>query len=503
MRTGTVVHDESAKLRELAREVLSDLVHSLGVYRLPELDVAVRGSPYGARQGWDAWTQLNPAVLDQLPQNDHAPALLALLTMHGNGFVREAAVRRLADRAPEFAFPYVLLRANDWVAKIRDLSTTAVLDFLRSGREQTVARSLPFILKFDAYGRGEHGPLLDALRNYLRAESASDALFVMLTDPDVEMRRSVVRFLNETREPVRRSFVEHASTDRDAIVRRWAARQLEAIEPLDPTLAASLRSRMVNDSSSAIRREAIYSLVRIDPSGATTELTKKLLDPAAAVRYTARYYLREAGAPQDFADYYRQCLHGRSRQLVAAITGLAETGSADDAKVMEQFLTHPSSKVVRAALSAQARLDAQHTRRQRLAALVDHRCGVVRHASRLLGRRLAAADADVLRGLAEGVATPDAANALAQAASRLPVWINLITLLSLCAFSDERVTEAALAQLAIWEPRDRPGYAVSAPDIAMRRELVTAIRETRNSLPLPIAVRLDRLLEPYLMDRRT
>src|SRR5688500_2562969 len=54
----------------------------------------------------------------------------------------------------------------------------------------------------------------------------------------------------------------------------------------------------------------------------------------------------------------------------------------------------------------------------------------------------------------KAVATPGAAKALAQAAWRLPVWIDLITLLSLCACSDERVTEAALAQLAIWEPRD-------------------------------------------------
>ena len=105
--------------------------------------------------------------------------------------------------------------------------------------------------------------------------------------------------------------------------------------------------------------------------GGGSELTGALLDPAASVRHAARFYLREGEIPAaiDFASHYRERLSGGTSRLTAAIAGLAETGTRDDARLVDAMLEHSSARVVRGALTAQARLDPDGTRERRLVAL--------------------------------------------------------------------------------------------------------------------------------------
>jgi hypothetical protein len=257
---------------------------------------------------------------------------------------------------------------------------------------------------------------------------------------------------------------------------------------------------MYQDSAAAIRLEAIYAFVRAGADDAGRKLTAALLDPAASVRLAARYYLREAkiAAASDFVGHYRRNLSGGTGRLVAAIAGLAETGTGEDAPLLDPWLEHPSARVVRATLIAHTRLDPEGTRRHRLAALVDHRAGVGRQALRLLDRRLRAADAAVLQALAASVTTADAADTLARAAAKLPVWIDLLALLWLAALPDTRLRESANRELEAWMPKGRPSYALPAPDLPTRREIAARLASARSFLPPPVALGLDRLLNPWI-----
>lgn len=498
LSTSSADREATDKLQLLAIHLLDELLRSVRPSQLPELDASVREWGYWGWSSWEAWKQLQPTLPDELPTGAHGPALLALLTMHANGFVREAAVRRLSTDTPDFAFPYVLLRANDWVGPIRELSKRFVREFLQPGHEPIVSHALPLILKMNEYQRGEHSEMLHSLRNYLETESGAAALGALLSDGDFESKRAVVRFFMRSPEHLRHRFVEHAIQDRDPVVRLWAARQLETIEAGDPRLASSLRARMLGDSVSGIRLEAIYSLVRADPPKAAPELTQKLLDRSAAVRYAARYYLRQSSEAVDFRDFYQRNLVGKSKHLATVIAGIAETGTRDDVRVLQPLLAHRSAKVVRATLRARAKLDMQGTRSDRFAALVDPRSGVVQEALRLLGRRLASTDATTLKDLARQAKTPEAAGAVASLAARLPVWIDLMTLLSLTDPSNSQVADAAVAQLAAWEPRDRPSYGVRPPTPAVRNEIRAALESARSRLPLPVALELERSLKPFL-----
>jgi hypothetical protein len=96
------------------------------------------------------------------------------------------------------------------------------------------------------------------------------------------------------------------------------------------------------------------------------------------------------------------------------------------------------------------------------------------------------------------VTTPEAADALARAAAKLPVWTDLLLLLWLAVLGDPQASGSAIRELAAWAPMDRPAYAVPAPSPSAAAEIVARLAGVRKVLPLPAAVRLERILKPYL-----
>ncbi len=108
----------------------------------------------------------------------------------------------------------------------------------------------------------------------------------------------------------------------------------------------------------SIRREALYGFVEELPEAATERLHAALLDPHASMREMARFYLRKLGE-QDFAGFYRVRLEqGAHAQLATVISGLGETGVAEDANQVVKFLGYPMVRVRRAAVRSLGRLDA-------------------------------------------------------------------------------------------------------------------------------------------------
>ena len=396
--------------------------------------------------------------------------------MHRNGHVREGAVRRRAAEARDCGFPFIRLRANDWVAQVRAAASELIAPMLVPGRAQTVAKALPLIERFELFGRTRHDELREALRAGLESPEGLSMLLEAWARHEPESRRMVIRFLSGSAPATRALYVDRASRDADPMLRLWAARQLESLESSDPAAADELLARMHADSSSAVRLQAIYGLVRRGAERAVPQLTDRLFDSAASVRYAARFYLAEAGVTSSFAEVYRGQLTGRPSRIVAAIAGLAETGTAEDAQVLTPLLDHPVAKVVVAALAAQQRLDADATRARRLEALIDPRATVAKRALQLLERRLPVTDTGVLCDLGRRVSTKDGARSLTLASARLPLWLDLVLLLELAALPNELIAGSAASALAQWYPRGRPDYETPGPNSSARNAFTPSSR---------------------------
>lgn len=351
-----------------------------------------------------AWQHCTPAALPR--EASLRVPLLALLTSHRSGYAREHAVGDLAVEAPAFGFPFVLLRANDWVHAVRRIAAFGVSATIHASGATIVVDALPLVLKFDAFGRASHEELRTALRACLETPDGVRALDDLWSRNQPGARRTIVAFLRQSRQELRLSFVERASSDRDPVVRLWAAREIEALEAIDAAGADVLLGRMASDSSSAIRREALYGFVRRGAERAIPILTALVFDRARSVRHAARYYLRELGLTPDFAAQYRARLTGRVKDVVTAIAGLAETGSVADVPLLRQLLVHRSPKVAVALLLAIHRLDLNGSRLLLLEAMLDERMPVRRWAITMLPRRIAPADAQHIIKLVADAKTP-------------------------------------------------------------------------------------------------
>jgi HEAT repeat protein len=228
-----------------------------------------------------------------------------------DGFLRQAAVERLAVSTDPEAVPLLLLRCVDWVRPVRELARSIVMSKL----DDTVLRAvLPLIgvlrrRQFDAW-------MTSLLREVL-PRLLDDALAL----EDRETRRWVhteaIGLLPRER------LLAIATRDADFVVRAICGNALldrgECVEELLAAGAPKVRMR---------------ALTLLGPEAAVAHLA----DRTSAVRSMAQALVLKAGG--DPAAHYRAM-----PVSAGALAGLGETGTAADAPVLERHLADERPRI--------------------------------------------------------------------------------------------------------------------------------------------------------------
>jgi hypothetical protein len=149
------------------------------------------------------WHLIRPEDVDLLADRPGCRSLAAeLLSMHPNGYVREAAVGQLARFDSSRALPLLLVRTADWVGPVREQAQAAInarLGLL-SLPERTEAGwtealyALPLLEQMAAEGARSSAFAVDVLSRVRRASSTSH-LLVGLRHDDRRLRRASARVL--------------------------------------------------------------------------------------------------------------------------------------------------------------------------------------------------------------------------------------------------------------------------------------------------------------------
>jgi HEAT repeat protein len=136
------------------------------------------------------------------------------------------------------------------------------------------------------------------------------------------------------------------------------------------------------DPFAPVRREALAGCLARFPTSAESRLKEALLDPSAAVRDFARFYLRERGW-RDFASHYRESLE-KNGPSATAVAGLGETGSINDLPILFQLTFARSARLRQLAVRGIARISGLEGTKPLLAALQDESIRVSREAKKSL-----------------------------------------------------------------------------------------------------------------------
>lgn len=380
-------------------------------------------------------------------------AYLALASFHPDGYVREAAVRRLDRHDSGREIPYLLLRLSDWVEPVRRLAAESLSRRLTPHHTRAWVDALPVLVGISSRQRPDVRLIRAQVLKLLSLSGQPDVLDDALAAPDVRVRRAAHRFAREAGGPLALRAARHASGDVDVRIRLDTARALHRGDLDAPDLARE----MATDPAMGVRREALLALLVHAWPGADDALEVGLLDLHASVRETARYFATQrASGDRAYAPLYRSALEqaDRATEVRAALGGLAETGTPGDAALARPFLTDPRATVRAAAVRAVGALAPAASPEALPAALYDSSGRVVRAAAQILASG-GSARADVAAALADAFGESDSEpsrRALLLEIARLPPWAALPHLLRATAKPDTR--GLAIERLGRWvDPR--------------------------------------------------
>lgn len=474
-----------------ASDTLGSLLHGLDASEVLALDRALRHE-LGA--GDLATFQALRGLADTVGHEDARAALLCVASCHGNGHVREAAVRALRGERARIALPFLLARLDDWVPEIQRVAVASVHDHLRPEHATALVAALPLLTRLAQRRRAQHSQLERWIRAFLQRPEVRPALVDGLSFPSAAVRREAAALLLAT--PAESApLVPQLLDEGDAVVRTLVLRVAGSAE--GAPLVAQVLPRALGDSAARVRGLALDLAARTDGLAALPALEAALLDPTASVREIAQHHLARL-APRELGAFYRAALDDAAprspRRLRTCLAALAALRDGADEPRFTAFLEHDAASVVAAALSALAKV-APASARARAVTLLAAPDGVVsRAASQVLRGVVGASDADALLHAAETARTPGGQRRAVELLRNLPRWQRIPPLLRAATLPAPGARAAALRELThLLDNDDRRPYAPSERErLSCNESLEAALPHLHGDLPR----RLARLLDP-------
>jgi len=406
-------------------------------------------------------------------------AVLGLASFHPDGHFREKAVKMLARIRTGAELPYLVIRLNDWVPVIWNRSHAAIRDRLRQENARAIVGALPLIFRLRGRSRRNHHDLVLSAIAILSGPRARPELEIGLRSKDPQIRRCCYQAIVEAKAFDRPALLEHLLRDPLPAIRSFGLRLISpdlTLEEIRP-----YRSALLSDRSAAVRLSALRMLHRFDQAESIAELERAVSDEDPAVREAARYLVKDRDGARDLAAHYRELLQGRPAVCPGSISGLGETGRADDAKYVRPFLEAEDPRLVRSAMRAVAKLDFDGSKDTLIAFLADARPGIVKEARRLLRGRIDTADAESIHRDHFLNKSDAMRRQTAFLLCSLGKWDALRYIVEICADRSEPVEEIGRSALSLWLQRFNRSFA--APSWAQIEAIRGALREFGHALP--------------------
>jgi HEAT repeat protein len=164
--------------------------------------------------------------------------------MHATGYVREAAVEVLSVSDDPLAVAFLLIRANDWVAPVRDAAARGIARHLSAGGAASFITYIDLLDGLTRAGRNELQPLAERIRAALASPASASALKAGCASGSRSVRRRCFEIAFSTRKLDPTRLVSAGLDDPDPLIRILSAKRAKAldwtdVEPLIDDMLAS------------------------------------------------------------------------------------------------------------------------------------------------------------------------------------------------------------------------------------------------------------------------
>jgi hypothetical protein len=350
-----ILHSNT-KVKDLAVNQIHKLISSVSDLDLNWLDESIRGGHYFDYDSniQRAWYQLTPEQISTLDfSKPHLISVLKVLSCHSSGFVREASIKKLINLDKCEAIKLLIIRANDWVKPLRELSTTSLKRLFKEVEVENLVNYVPNIEQLRNRQRNDNGKLIKDFENYFTNEESGSLLLNALNTTDYRAARASLKIVIRLVED-KKAIIDSCINNTDTIIRSRALSI--AIESINQKELIVYLKTFSKDKSNSIRKQAVYRLIDLDFELARPVLIDFLTGNNKSIREFARFYLSRNDT-FDFGMYYREHIQIKNNpRLANAISGLAETGDLKDWKFILEFENHKLPKVQSSVVLASAKL---------------------------------------------------------------------------------------------------------------------------------------------------
>lgn len=480
-----------ANVRAAAQTAVSSLLSQVSPYDLLHVIDLTWGEWH---YYWGQWRQLSPKDVRGLAineQNELQPAVLGLISFHGNGFVRHEAVRLLATIEDGTELPFLLIRQNDWVVPIAVDAKAAVEHRVSDAYLPHLVKSLRLILHLKKFSRQDHSTIVGKTVALLLKDENDEILRAAVDSPVREVRREIILLGLESNGDNRGCLLRYGLNSNDPLVRLACCRALPSI--FDADALFSELGRLIHDPFMPIRRQVLRIQADHFPAQAIDIWRKALIDPHRSIRELARFSLKRLG-DEDQASFYRQAILEQPESL-PAVEGLAETANASDASFFRGVLKHslPSRRCV--AIRGLFHATGETAIDEIVPFLRDESRSVVREAGKTLLPHLYSVGGDRLLSVALEATTPFARRSAVDLMVAMGKWASIPWLIKVASEADGETALHAEQLIEDWFSPPKSNRVFTRPGDTQRKSILEALESSSGRLSERVALILRRELK--------
>ncbi|HEY3853560.1 MAG TPA: hypothetical protein VGO67_04110 [Verrucomicrobiae bacterium] len=480
-------------VRNAAARTIGHLIDNLKLSDFAQLDEASRKYWPCESSEPSQWRHIKPHEVKQLWRLPNPTSVIGITSFHGSGYIREAAVKELANNFDGSEMPFLLIRLNDWVSEVREMAETAILQRIRSEYARHFLRNLHLVFRLRSCGRSHDAKIVSGVIALLQEPGLAPILREGTLSTDGWLRRESFKIALAVKSEHRIALLKEVLSDADPTMRLWAARHV--LPQLNDVDLLPVVTGLTQDRSMPIRCEALSVFVQRFPSESPGKLNIALLDASSSVRATARFWIKTQNPQFNFAEVYRKSLTDcTSKQVRAAILGLGETGTVTDAEAVLPFIEGPAVGIQKAAIHALAALDGDRNVPHFLTALTNEHPGISNEASRALDKRTFSI-LDQLYSIFRSQKTLHVRTNVFKLMMNLNFWERGVFLFEALRDRDEKIIELGSRALRLWLLKSR--NIATPPSKSVLKHLNNALKASAGMLESPDVREFEFLLRSF------
>lgn len=272
-------------------------------------------------------------------------AVLKLGTFHSDGYCRQRCMEELA--AYSGTLPFLVLRMNDWVEKIRDRAYVLALRQLERCGIYELLYSIPMLDKLRGSGRrdGEYLQKFEELFAQGIIKKMPELELCEVHTYEAAIKNAVYRFINKNRMLSNEAMETLLDCEKESYGKRLIT--LGIFKHYDCSFAQI--QKYLENKSAVVRYESLvywyYTRVKEPWEG----LERLLMDKTKRIRLETAYILKKHDVLEPI-EYYRGKL--KENVAAAALYGIGEQGKQENISLLEPYLECSDERLAKAALSS-------------------------------------------------------------------------------------------------------------------------------------------------------